>query len=368
MENLVTAQHFWRDKRVLITGHTGFKGSWLTLWLQSLGATITGYALPPTSNPSLFMLADVKQGISHIEADIRDFPRLKSAMQSAQPDIILHLAAQALVRHSYQEPIETYSTNVLGTVHVLEAARACPSVKAIVNVTTDKCYENKEWYWGYRENDRLGGHDPYSNSKACAELVTSAYRSSFFEPESRIALASARAGNVIGGGDWSKDRLIPDVIHAFLHNQPITLRYPQATRPWQHVLEPLHGYILLAEKLYHHGNEFAEAWNFGPDDQDIRPVVSVVKQMREFLDNKLEIITEQNSQPHEARLLKLDCAKAKTKLRWHPKWNLDKGLLETANWYKAFQNQQNMRNFTLKQINDFLHSEEQNYLMEAVTR
>ena len=270
---------FWRGKRVFLTGHTGFKGSWLSLWLQSLGAELHGLALEPPTTPNLFTVAQVASGMaSSTIGDIRDLATVQKAMQASQADIVIHMAAQPLVRLSYAEPVQTYATNVMGTVHVLESARHTPSVKAVVVVTTDKCYENKEWAWGYRENEPMGGHDPYSNSKGCAELVTAAYRNSFLQA-SGIAVASARAGNVIGGGDWAADRLVPDILRAFEQNQPVVIRNPHATRPWQHVLEPLSGYLSLAEHLYTDGQAFAEGWNFGPKDDDAQPVQWIVEQM-----------------------------------------------------------------------------------------
>ena len=267
---------FWRSKKVFFSGHTGFKGSWLCLWLQQLGAEVTGYALAPPTSPSLFEVAHVAQGMKSLCGDIRDGAALAKAMREAVPDIVIHMAAQPLVRRSYLDPVETYSANVMGTVHLLEAVRQTQSVRAVVNVTSDKCYENKEWVWGYRESDPMGGFDPYSNSKGCAELVTAAYRNSFFNPakysEHHVALASVRAGNVIGGGDWAEDRLIPDILAAFEKSQPVVIRNPHAIRPWQHVLEPLAGYLQLAQKLYEDGATYAEGWNFGPNDEDAQPV------------------------------------------------------------------------------------------------
>ena len=274
---------FWVGKVVLLTGHTGFKGSWLSLWLQSMGANVIGYALPPPTNPSLFISANVANDMTSIAGDMRDFPALLSVVEKYQPEIIIHMAAQSLVRHSYANPVETYSTNVMGTVHLLEAARQADSVRAIINVTSDKCYENREWIWGYRENEAMGGYDPYSNSKGCAELVAAAYRNSYFNPASfadhGVGLASARAGNVIGGGDWAEDRLIPDIMRAITQNKPASIRNPHAIRPWQHVLEPLSGYLMLAEKLWKNGAAFGEAWNFGPNDEDAKPVQWIVEQL-----------------------------------------------------------------------------------------
>lgn len=354
MENMVNLQKFWKDKKVFITGHTGFKGGWLSLWLQTLQANVVGYALAPTTKVNLFELAGIEQGITSIIDDIRDYKALKTALEKHQPDIVFHLAAQPLVRLSYQYPIDTYMTNVMGSVNLFEAIRQLSATKVVINVTSDKCYENQEWHWGYRENDKLGGHDPYSNSKACAELVTQAYRNSFFNTATTPQLASVRAGNVIGGGDWSEDRLIPDIIRAYINKQPISLRFPQATRPWQHVLDPLHGYLRLAQKMYEEGHH-AEAWNFGPDESDVQTVEWIVKNINQLLDNKVTCKIETIKQPHEAGLLKLDCTKSKTKLIWQPRWNIKKGLLETTEWYKAYIEQQDMRQFTLNQINSFMN-------------
>jgi len=255
---------FWKGKKVYLTGHTGFKGSWLSLWLQSMGAVVKGYSLEPNTKPNLFTEANVEENMNSEFGDIRDLNQISKSMLDFNPDILIHMAAQPLVRLSYQEPVDTYTTNVIGTVNVLEAARGCPNLKAIVSVTTDKCYENNEWDWGYRENEPMGGHDPYSSSKGCAELVTSAYRRSFFNAENSASLASARAGNVIGGGDWADDRLIPDILKAFEKSKPVVIRNPISTRPWQHVLEPLSGYLVLAQELFENGKEYAEGWNFGP--------------------------------------------------------------------------------------------------------
>ncbi|WP_419419977.1 CDP-glucose 4,6-dehydratase [Legionella sp. D16C41] len=347
--------NFWQGRKVFLTGHTGFKGSWLALWLQLLEARVTGLALSPPTTPSLFELADVASGMTSVIADIRNFDSVYQAFKEYEPEIVIHMAAQPLVRASYQIPIETYATNVLGTVHVLEAARQVGSVKTIVNITTDKCYENQEWHWGYRENDKLGGYDPYSNSKACAELVTNAYRSSYFN-DTGIGLASARAGNVIGGGDWAEDRLIPDIMRACIKQNPILIRNPHSIRPWQHVLEPLYGYLLLAEKLHKDPACFAQGWNFGPNEADAKPVDWIVdfivrhwgQQASWYLDDKKHL--------HEATYLKLDCSKAKSQLNWQPQWTLEKGLLETISWYQAFQASENMRTKTVNQILSFLEN------------
>jgi CDP-glucose 4,6-dehydratase len=343
---------FWHDKKVFLTGHTGFKGSWLALWLQTMGAKVTGYALSPPTEVNLFAAANVEQVLEqHIIADIRDGEQLKLAMQTAQPDVVLHLAAQALVRYSYVQPVETYQTNVIGTVNVLEAVRATPSVKVVVNITTDKCYDNKEWLWGYRENEALGGFDPYSSSKACAELVTAAYRQSFLQAHG-VAVASARAGNVIGGGDWAEDRLIPDFLRALDAKTALMIRSPESTRPWQHVLEPLSGYLLLAEKLFTHGENYAEAWNFGSDDSDAKPVRWIVEQLAKL---RPDLVWQYNTTPqaHEAHYLKLDSSKAKHRLAWQPRWQLATALAKTVSWHEAWLRGEDMRTFTLAQINEY---------------
>lgn len=343
---------FWRGKRVLLTGHTGFKGSWLSLWLQSMGAQVTGYALAPPTNPSLFKIAEVVQGMTSVIGDIRDLAKLQAVFAEHRPEIVIHMAAQPLVRCSYHNPVETYSTNVMGTVHLLEAVRNTPGVKAVVNVTTDKCYENKEWNWGYRENEPMGGHDPYSNSKGCSELVTSAYRSSFFQDKG-IALASARAGNVIGGGDWAADRLIPDILRAFEANQAVIVRNPNATRPWQHVLEPLGGYLTLAENLYTHGQTYAEGWNFGPHDDDARAVQWIVEHMANTWGKGASWQQDGGVHPHEANYLKLDIAKAKVRLGWQPRWALLTALEKITAWHHAYLAATNMHEFTMQQIANY---------------
>jgi len=352
---------FWKDKRIFLTGHTGFKGGWLSLWLCSMGAKVTGYSLPPNTRPNLFEVAKVATGLelSHF-ADIRNLEKLQRAMADARPDIVIHMAAQPLVRYSYSNPVETYATNVMGTVHVLESIRNTPSVRAAVIVTTDKCYENNEWPWGYRENEPMGGHDPYSNSKGCAELVTSAYRESFFSEHNnsarQVAIASARAGNVIGGGDWSMDRLIPDAIRAFESNETLMIRNPLATRPWQHVLEPLSGYLILAQALFNKGAEFASAWNFGPQDEDTRTVEDVIDLLIQNWPNKATWKQDQSEQPHEAHLLKLDCSKVHQLLKWRAKWNLEKAIQNITQWQGAFQRQLDMHDFSLQQIASYQHS------------
>jgi len=350
---------FWKGKKVFLTGHTGFKGSWLSLWLASMGSKVTGYALAPNTTPNLFDVLAIDSLIekSHI-ADIRDLVALQKAMSVAKPDVVIHMAAQPLVRYSYANPVETYATNVMGTVHVLEGTRALDSVRATVVVTTDKCYENKEWVWGYRENESMGGYDPYSNSKGCAELVTSAYRQSYFSsPNSINKVASARAGNVIGGGDWSEDRLIPDAIKAFEANMPLMIRNPLATRPWQHVLEPLSGYLILAQALYEKGSSFASGWNFGPRDEDNRAVQEVVDLLISGWGDSACWEKEGSEQPHEANLLKLDCSKARIQLGWISKWDLGTATKKIVQWHKAFQAKENMQEVSLAQINHYMSSE-----------
>lgn len=343
---------FWNDRRVVLTGHTGFKGSWVSLWLQSMGAVVRGIALAPPTKPALFDVIRAADGMDHQVADIRDAAAVQQLMSDFQPEIVLHMAAQPLVRLSYQQPVETYATNVMGTVHVLEAARQAGSVRAIVNVTTDKCYENREWVWGYREDEPMGGHDPYSNSKGCVELVTTAYRKSFMASEN-IALASARAGNVIGGGDWALDRLIPDILRAVEVGQPVDIRNPSATRPWQHVLEPLSGYLLLAQHLVAHGQDTAEAWNFGPRDEDARPVNWIAERVCQLWGDGARWDQSGTTGPHEANFLKLDISKAKARLGWAPTWDLDHALQKIIGWHRAWMAGQDMRAVSLEQIAQF---------------
>jgi CDP-glucose 4,6-dehydratase len=355
----VPAARFWQGKRVLLTGHTGFKGSWLSLWLTQLGAKVTGFALPPPTKPSLFELARVHRQLHSVIADIRDAGAIRQAVQDAQPEIIFHLAAQPLVRQSYLDPVETYTTNVLGLVHLLEAVRASDSARALVNVTSDKCYDNREWLWGYREDEPLGGHDPYSSSKACAELVTAAYRNSFFNRRDRpVFVATARAGNVIGGGDWARDRLLPDILNALVAGTPVRIRHPDAIRPWQHVLEPLRGYLMLAEQLYREGAAYARAWNFGPADEDARPVRWIVERIAAKWPDKIQweidlpADSPANPQAPEAQFLKLDCSLARARLGWKPRWNLDTALVQSLAWYRAWQTQADMQAFSRRQIEE----------------
>jgi CDP-glucose 4,6-dehydratase len=357
---MATAE-FWKGKKVFVTGHTGFKGSWLSLWLQSLGAQVTGYSLEPPTDPSLYELAQVDKLVTSIIADVRDLDRLKREMAAASPEIVIHLAAQPLVRDSYKIPVETYAVNVMGTVHLLEAVRACQSVRAVVNVTTDKVYENREWIWGYRENEPFGGFDPYSNSKGCSEMVTAAYRSSYFNPTEYgchgVALASARAGNVIGGGDWAADRLIPDCIRAILSSKPVRVRNPHAIRPWQHVLEPLSGYLLLAIKLYEEGPRFGEGWNFGPPEEDAQPVEWLVRKLCAGWGGGASFEFDKGEHPHEAFYLKLDCAKARQELGWRPRWSLEKALEGIVSWTKAYREIKDLQKVCLQQIEEYSDSE-----------
>ena len=424
---------FWKDKRVLVTGHTGFKGGWLCLWLQQMGVKVVGYSLDPPSSPSLFELAKVSEGMISLHGDVRDLPKLMATMQEHQPEIVIHMAAQSLVRYSYANPVETYATNVMGTVNVLEAVRHAGGTRAALIVTSDKCYENRERAQGYREDEPMGGYDPYSSSKGCAELVTAAYRNSYFKepldehpkkdvpspfmggeaetgkgpvdlfpaererglsahpgqkrkdggelhqgfepshphpnpppsrgrelnqgflnksgaPQRTVAIASARAGNVIGGGDWAEDRLVPDIVRAFMQRQPVTIRCPDAVRPWQFVLEPLRGYLQLIELLWEQGGRYAEAWNFGPDEDDAKPVSWIADHLVTLWGEGARWTRDGSVQPHEAAYLKLDCAKAKTRLDWHPKLSLSPALEWTVAWYQAHQKKTDMRRFTLEQI------------------
>ena len=344
---------FWNSKKVFLTGHTGFKGSWMSLWLQSMGAIVKGYSLEPNTTPNLYTVASVGTAMDSEIGDIRDLNQITKSMSDFNPDILFHMAAQPLVRLSYQEPVDTYTTNVIGTVNVLEAARKCKSLKAIISVTTDKCYENKEWDWGYRESEPMGGHDPYSSSKGCAELVTSAYRRSFFSSDDTASLASARAGNVIGGGDWAEDRLIPDILRAFEKSEPVVIRNPLSTRPWQHVLEPLSGYLVLAQELFLNGDNFAEGWNFGPKDEDCKPVSWILDEMVSHWGNNASWGLDKNNNPHEAGFLKLDCSKASNRLKWNPKWNLQLTLKSIVDWHQLYTNGGDLKKQCLKEINTY---------------
>jgi CDP-glucose 4,6-dehydratase len=345
---------FWSGRRTFVTGHTGFKGAWLALWLHQLGARLTGYALPNPSASSTFVSAAIDKCVDSTYADIRDLEQLRKTMAAARPEIVFHMAAQPLVRPSYQDPIGTYSTNVMGVVHLLEAVRSTPTVKAVVVVTSDKCYRNQEWLWGYRESEPMGGFDPYSSSKGCAELITDAYRSSYFHPERYtdhgVAIASARAGNVIGGGDWAPDRLIPDFVRAMMDDKELLVRSPHAVRPWQHVLEPLCGYMSLAEQLVVTGPRVCEAWNFGPHEHDARPVAWLVDRLVKLWGENARWRVDDNAHPHEAHHLKLDISKARAHLHWEPRWSLDEALKKVVDWYRALRHGCEMRNVCLGQI------------------
>ena len=348
----------YRDKRILVTGHTGFKGSWLCAWLTSLGADVLGFSLTPGTDPNHFELISSDLSMQSVIGDIRDLFALRRTWSNFQPEIVFHLAAQPLVRLSYEQPVETMHANVIGTANVFEACRHTPSVRAIVNITSDKCYENREWIWGYRENDPMGGYDPYSASKGCAELVTGAYRNSFFHPEQygtthNILLASARAGNVIGGGDWAKDRIITDLVQAASRGEKLSIRNPAATRPWQHVLDPLSGYLLLGSKLLAGNVEYADGWNFGPSDDESIPVLDVVRQMQKHW-NKVDFqILSSRHQPHEAGLLKLDCSKARMRLSWNSVWDSGQTFQKTAEWYRAYYEQGSL--LTFRQLKSYVH-------------
>lgn len=343
---------FWKGKKVFLTGHTGFKGSWLSLWLQSMGVELHGYALTPPTNPSLFEEANVADCMVSTTGDVRDYRSLFEALKKSQAEIVIHMAAQPLVRFSYEQPVETYATNVMGTVHLFEAIRQVGGVRAIVNVTTDKCYENKEWIWGYREDEPMGGYDPYSNSKGCSELVTSAFRRSFFQ-KTDTALASARAGNVIGGGDWAMDRLVPDILRGFERQEPVIIRNPYATRPWQHVLEPLSGYLTLAQTLYEQGQTFAEGWNFGPNEDDAKPVQWIVEELVKDWGNGASWRLDAGEHPHEAHYLKLDISKVKSRLDWHPRWSLGTALEKITAWHQAWHAHENVQTMCLRQIEQY---------------
>ena len=348
---------FWKDKRVLLTGHTGFKGSWLSLWLQKLNSNLIGFSKYIPTKPSIFELASVQEGMTSITGDLCDFNHIRSVMEKYHPEVVIHMAAQSLVHQSYKNPIETYATNVMGTVNLFEAIRKVGKVRVVINVTSDKCYENKGLMRGYHEEDPMGGYDPYSSSKGCAELVTSCFRNSFFNPKEYakhgVALASVRAGNVIGGGDWATDRLIPDIIRAISKNEKIKIRNPDSIRPWQYVLEPLNGYLQLAKKLWNQGTEYSEGWNFGPTDDNIKTVSWIVERFTQLWGDNLIWKIEEGQFPHEASYLKLDCTKAKTRLGWNPKTNLDLALKWTIEWYKQYEQKQDLRKISEEQIKNF---------------
>lgn len=346
---MVLSPAFWSGRRVLLTGHTGFKGGWLALWLRDLGAEVLGYALPAPDGPSLWQEARLYEVLPGELADIRDAGHLAAVLQGFAPELVLHLAAQPLVRESYRAPADTYATNVMGTVNLLEAVRHCDSVRAVLIVTSDKCYENREWIWPYREPDALGGHDPYSSSKACVELLCASWRDAFLR-EAGVALATVRAGNVVGGGDWSMDRLLPDILRAWQAGETLTLRYPHAVRPWQHVLEPLHGYLQLAQVLLEQGDALASAWNFGPDAESVATVAQVVERLARLWPGEARWQVEGDGQPHEAGLLTLDSSKARQHLGWHPRWNLEETLGRTLAWHQAWCAGDNMQAFSRAQI------------------
>ncbi|MDD4601157.1 MAG: CDP-glucose 4,6-dehydratase [Negativicutes bacterium] len=346
---------FWRNKTVFLTGHTGFKGTWLALWLQKLGAKVIGYSLKAPTKPNMFDTVNLSEKMISVYGDVREHDNLYSVIKQYQPDIVFHLAAQSLVRKSYHNPIETFSTNIMGTVNILDAAKNVPSIKAVINITSDKCYENKEWVWGYRESDPMGGDDPYSCSKGCSELITASFRKSFFSQLNQAAVATARAGNVIGGGDWAEDRLVPDCIRALHSSKPIIIRNPHAFRPWQHVLEPLSGYINLAKALYDAGPDFIGAWNFGPQSDVSKSVGYIVQKLISNWGSDTELLTEP-SNLKEANYLKLDCSKAETKLGWKTRWGLDIAICKTIEWYKAFYSCDDMYRLTIKQIDDYEQS------------
>jgi len=357
----IVDQKFWRNKKVLVTGHTGFKGSWLCLWLTEMGAKVTGAALPPPTRPSLFSIANIENVIEHSAIlDIRDEVKLARLFRQAKPQVVFHMAAQPLVRDSYKDPVGTYATNVMGTVNLFEAIHAGSSVRAVINVTTDKCYENLENKRRYCENDPLGGYDPYSSSKACSEIVTAAYRRSFFNPDEYkkhgVAIATVRAGNVIGGGDWARDRLVPDCIRALMKREDIILRNPHAIRPWQHVLDPLCGYLLLAEKLFVNGSKFASAWNFGPDHRDILTVKQVVQRICHQWGGSSSVKLSPGKHPHEANLLMLDISKAKKELGWRPRMSVSQALYWTIDGYLGLLQKENVRTVILQQINSYKNS------------
>jgi len=358
LEDLVMSTQFWKDKTILLTGHTGFKGSWLSLWLQKLGANLIGFSKSIPTEPSLFEIANVKEEMTSVIGNVCNYSKLSDIITDYKPEIVIHMAAQAILRESYKDPIETYATNVMGTVNLLESIRNSNSVRVILNITSDKCYEPKKFPEDYKEDDPMGGYDPYSSSKGCSELVTSSFRNSFFNPKEfvkhKVALASARAGNVIGGGDWGLDRLIPDIMRGIFDNKPIRIRNPNATRPWQHVLEPLNGYLLLIEKMWTDGPEFSEGWNFGPSETNSKSVKWIVEKISQKWNQKISWIIDDNKNPHEENYLGLDCSKIRSKLGWTSKMNLDKGISLTIDWYKQYEQKNDMKKVTEKQIDDFI--------------
>ncbi len=359
VEALGLNRAFWRGRRVFVTGHTGFKGAWLLLLLHELGAQVHGFALSPPTEPNMFELLELDKLCEHAIGDIRDLALLEEALVRAQPEIVLHMAAQSLVRASYDNPVETYAVNVMGTVNLLDACRRAVGLKAVVVVTTDKCYENFGWIWGYRENDRLGGADPYSNSKAACELAVDAYRQSFFAPADherhQLGLASARAGNVIGGGDFAVDRLVPDAMRAFMAGTSLQIRNPLSVRPWQHVLEPLHGYLMLAERLHDDGG-FARGWNFGPHPDESAPVRDVVDRLADLWGDAPRWTQDEAHHPHEAATLKLDSTLARVELGWSPRLGLDEGLKLTCEWYRALHRGDDLAELSMRQVRDFIGS------------
>ena len=348
---------FWKNKKVLVTGHTGFKGSWLSLWLQKLDADVIGFSKSIPTKPSLYQLAHVEDGMESIIGDIKNLKEITKIIQKHKPEIIIHMAAQSLVQESYKDPIETYATNIFGTINVMQAIRNLDFVRVLINVTSDKCYENRSLERGYNENDPMGGFDPYSSSKGCAEIVTSSFRNSFFNikeyEKHRTAIASVRAGNVIGGGDWAENRIIPDIIKGILEKKKIKIRNPEAIRPWQFVLEPLNGYLLLAEKLWHEGKTFSEGWNFGPEYDDVKKVSWVAKKLLKLWNTDIKLDYTKEKFNHEEKILKLDCTKVKEKLGWHPKMNLEVGLKFVVEWYKQYELGNNMKEVTENQIMEY---------------
>ncbi|NWF37934.1 CDP-glucose 4,6-dehydratase [Mariprofundus sp. NF] len=344
---------FWKGRRVFVTGHTGFKGSWLCLWLTQLGAEVTGYALEPVTEPSLFDAANVASGMNSVIGDIRDREKLTQTMLAAKPEVVIHMAAQALVRYSYQHPVETYEVNVMGTVNLLESIRSCDSVRSVLVITSDKCYENRERDVGYKEDEPMGGYDPYSNSKGCTELVVSAYRQSFFSADHSVAVATARAGNVIGGGDWSADRLLPDMVRSFHAGEAVSIRNPGAVRPWQHVLEALHGYLLLLEHMDREPQDFAQAWNFGPEDADTQDVAWIVGHFVEHWGNASWHVEPDVENMHEAHTLRLDCSKARNELNWRPAIDLELALKWIAEWYRCYYDRDDVALLSQNQLEEF---------------